>query len=409
MSTLSAAARRRGLISLLLDTFFMWGGFFMVIPLLSVHYVDGLGWAAASIGLVLALRQFTQQGLTLFGGVLADRLGAKGLIIAGLGIRVVGFVLMAHAATYAMLMASAILAAVGGALFDSPKSAAIAALTEPENRGRYYATMGVVSSLGMTIGPLVGALLLRIDFALVAYAAAACFAICLLLTLFLLPPVRVAKNDGDILAGLKLAAHDPPFLRFTALMMGYWFMWVQLSISLPLVAKSVSGTTDAVSWVYALNSGMSLLLQYPLLRLAERWLRHGQILIGGVVAMALGLGAVALAHSVPVLLMCVALFSLGSLLVAPTQQTVLANLANPVALGSYFGVGSLALALGGGFGNFIGGWLYGLAGGVGLSALPWLTFCAVGLVAAAGLWLLDARRQMPASQSQNVAAPASSS
>ena len=65
---LSDAARRRGLIAILGDTFFMWGGFFMVIPLISVHYVDDLGWPAASIGLVLAARQLTQQGLTLPGG-----------------------------------------------------------------------------------------------------------------------------------------------------------------------------------------------------------------------------------------------------------------------------------------------------------------------------------------------------
>ena len=74
---LSEAARRRGLIVILVDTFFMWAGFFMVIPLISVHYVDDLGWSAASIGLVLAVRQLTQQGLTLPGGMLADRFGVE--------------------------------------------------------------------------------------------------------------------------------------------------------------------------------------------------------------------------------------------------------------------------------------------------------------------------------------------
>ncbi|MBC8162135.1 MAG: MFS transporter [Roseiflexaceae bacterium] len=371
----------------------MWGGFFMVVPLISVHYVDSLGWSAAAIGLVLAVRQLTQQGLTLFGGMLADQIGARGLIVVGLAIRVLAFSLMAQAGSYGLLMASAVLAAIGGALFDSPKAAAIAALTVPETRSRYYAMLGVASSLGMTAGPLLGALLLNTDFALVAYVAAGCFAVCLVVSLFLLPAVRVAKVEGDITAGLRLAAHDTPFLRFTALMMGYWFMWVQLSISLPLVAKSISGTSDAVGWLYALNAGMSVLLQYPLLRLAERRLRHEQILVAGIGAMALGLGAIALAHTVATLLVCVAIFSIGSLLVAPTQQTVTAGLANPAALGSYFGVASLALALGGGFGNFVGGWLIELAAAINVPALPWLVFCAVGLLAAAGLGLLDARRQ----------------
>src|SRR5688572_1465386 len=79
-SFLSDATKRRGLLALLAGSFFMGVGYFMVIPLIAVHYIDGLRWAAASIGLVLGIRQLTQQGLTLFGGMLADRLGAKGLI-----------------------------------------------------------------------------------------------------------------------------------------------------------------------------------------------------------------------------------------------------------------------------------------------------------------------------------------
>lgn len=49
------AAGRRGLAVLLVATFLTWGGFFMAIPLIAVHYVDGLGWAAASVGLVLGV------------------------------------------------------------------------------------------------------------------------------------------------------------------------------------------------------------------------------------------------------------------------------------------------------------------------------------------------------------------
>ena len=80
--------RRRGLWVLLVSTFFAWGGFFMVIPMLSVYYVDGLGWTAGAIGLVLAARQFFQQGLTPFSGLLADRSDKRRLLIgAQLNIR----------------------------------------------------------------------------------------------------------------------------------------------------------------------------------------------------------------------------------------------------------------------------------------------------------------------------------
>ena len=45
----------------MIGQFFVMGGFSMVIPLLAVHYVNNLGWAAATIGIILAIRQFFQQ------------------------------------------------------------------------------------------------------------------------------------------------------------------------------------------------------------------------------------------------------------------------------------------------------------------------------------------------------------
>ena len=400
---LSEDARRRGLMVMLADTFLMWGGFFMVIPLISVYYVDTLGWAAAAIGLVLAVRQVTQQGLTLFGGALADRLGARGLIAIGMLVRALSFAGMAFATTYPLLLFTAILAAIGGALFDSPSSAAIAALTRVEDRARYFALLGVVRGLGLTIGPLAGALLLRFDFSLVALVAGACFLLAFFVTLLFMPAVQVATEQRDFLYGIRLALMDRRFMMLNLLLMGYWFMWVQLTISLPLEARAVSGTADAVSWVYALNAIMTLVLQYPLLRLVERRLQTLPVLVLGIVLMALGLGGVALIDSVPALLACVAIFSLGALFATPTQQTVAAELANPAALGSYFGVSALALAFGGGIGNFSGGLLYGYSRSAGLPALPWLVFCIVGLTAALGLWLMHRRLARAPHHLQSVA------
>src|SRR6185503_5790314 len=150
----------------------------------------------------------------------------------------------------------------------------------------------------MTLGPLIGALLLKVDFALVALVSASCYIVTFALTLVLLPQVPVASERRSLTYGIGLALRDRPFMIFNMLLMGYWFMWVQLSISLPLVARAISGTTDAVSWIYTLNAGMSVLLQYPLLRLAERKLRPLPILVLGVAAMAVGLGGIGLAGSV---------------------------------------------------------------------------------------------------------------
>ena len=384
---LSPSARRRGLLALLATTFLMYGGFFMVIPLVSVVYVEQLGFTAATVGLSLAMRQLLQQGLTLGGGMLADRIGVRLLIGVGVLVRAVGFVCLAYANTPGLLFLAMALSALGGALFDAPSRAAMANLTDETNRARFFSLNGVASGMGMTLGPLLGALLLRLNFQAVALAAAVCFTAICGIVLFM-PPLKLTQDEQPIGYGLGLALHDRTFLTFTLLMTGYWFMWVQITLSLPLAAERLTGNSDAVGAIYALNAGLTVLFQYPILRFAERYMRPLPLLICGFVLMALGLGLVAIASTVSMLAGCVVIFTLGTLLATPTQQSVTAALADKRALGSYFGVSSLALAFGGSLGNAAGGLMADAARANGQPALPWLTFAFVGLSSAIGMTLL---------------------
>ena len=101
--------------------------------MISVHFCQRLGWAASLIGIVLA-SQFVQQGLTVVSGAFADRFGARELILIGLLVRAAGFMGMAWSDTFGLLFATSLLAGLGGALFESPKSAAMAALSDEASR-----------------------------------------------------------------------------------------------------------------------------------------------------------------------------------------------------------------------------------------------------------------------------------
>lgn len=385
--TLSRAARYRGLILLIVINFMMYAGFFMVIPLVSVYYVQTLGFAAVTVGIALALRQLVQQGISVGGGVLSDRFGGRGLITAGVLVRAAGFASLAFATTPPLLFFAMLLSALGGALFEAPSRAGIAALTTEDERARAFSINGVGGGLGMVIGPFVGSLLLDFGFSTVALAAAACFALIGAISL-LLPPIETATDRSRLGFGLGLALRDRPFLIFTALLMGFWFMWVQLTISLPLAGERLANAGDAVRWIYGVNAGLTVALQLPVIGFMERWLRPLSILILGIALMALGLGMVALADSFPFLIGCVVVFTIGTLLATPAQQSVTAALADPRALGSYFGVNALALAVGGGLGNFSGGLLVDLANTLQAPALPWIAFAYIGLASAIGLMIL---------------------
>lgn len=384
---LTARQQKLGIHSVMAVWFLMNAGFFLIIPLVSVHFVDDLGWAAAFIGLVLAVRQFAQQGLTVFGGALADSVGPKRLILLGILIRTVSLVMMGFATEPWMLLASGFLAAVGGALFDAPQRATLAALAPQEELTDLYGRIGILQNVARTIGPLIGVALISFDFRMVGLGAAAFFMVAFFVTWFALPPIAVCTTpEGSGLQGLRLPLGDHKFVAFTALLMGFWFMWVQLSIALPLQVSELTGKTSSVGVLFTVSAVLAIVLQVPAMRLAQRFLSPIPIIVTGLAITAFGLGLVAFAHSLVVFYIAIFFFSLGNVLVLPCANSVTAEMANPRALGAYFGVGSLALAVGGGLGHLGGGWLVDTAARLGQPALPWLTFAAVGLLSAAGMF-----------------------
>ncbi|MGN7916001.1 MFS transporter [Lysobacter sp. 22409] len=385
---LGADARRRGLNGLLVYTFFMVTGFAMLMPLVAVHFVNDVGLAAAAVGLALAVRQLTQQGLALVGGVLSDRFGTRRMICLGVLLRAAGFASLAFADDLPLLLFAMAVSALGGAMFEAPYQASIAALTDERTRPRYYAISNWVSGVATTLGPLLGVALLRFDFRVVCLVAAACFALNFVIALRLLPSVEMPERPPPLRHGLDLVRRDRAFLSLVVLMMPYWFLAVQINISLPLLAQRLTGEVDSVGVMFAVSAGLTVLLQYGLVRWLEQRLSTAQVLVLGVVLMSLAVGAIGFTDGFAGFLLCIGGFAVGAVMTRPTQQTLIAGMADPRALGTFLGVSSLSLAIGGGLGNVAGGWLVDVATARHWPWLPWTVFCAIGLLNALGLSLL---------------------
>lgn len=384
---------RPELTMLLSYTFVMVLGFTMLMPLVAVYFVSEIGLAAAAVGVALAVRQFTQQGLTIFGGMLADRFGIKPMIAAGVLLRAVGFLSLASVSSIPALFIALILAALGGALFEAPYQASIISLTKENERQHFYLISNLVVGVATTLGPLLGAALLYFDFELVCYVAGGCFLVNFFIALLWLPaiqPREVKPEEGEE-KRWDMLRKDTTFILFTLLMMGYWFLSVQINISFPLMAEKITNSQESVGIMYALSAVITVVLQYPLVRWLERYLNTRQILITGMVIMSIStLLMMTASSSFSQFLLLIALFSVGALMTRPTQQTITAKLANRKAIATYMGFSALSLAFGGGLGNFTGGWLYDLAlAQTSDSALwvhtPWVVFAISGLLSALGL------------------------
>ncbi len=389
--------RRPGVAVLMINWAFMTAGFFMLIPFVSVYGTRELGLSAAAVGLVLATRMVVQQGLTIFGGAIADGIGYKPVITLGMFVRMLGFVVFAFAHSFGGLMLGAVIAALGGVMFESTFRASLADLVPPRERTIAFTLSSLMSRIGTMVGPLLAVVFYPLGFFTLSMAAAACFAIAGLLTIFLLPGDRKRESHGGVGAAARQIPSmfrtvwaNKPFVVFTALTAGYWFIFNQIFLSLPLYVSYLTSSESAVGALLALNSGFALVAQYPVVAFVNRFLAPMRIIIIGFTICAIGLAGFTLARLAPanagtagvvaLLILPILVYALGDMLVQPTIQAITSNLAEPHALGSYFGFASFGMAVGGGLGNGLGGVIFDQAIGAGMPVAPWL--CYAGLAAA---------------------------
>ncbi|MDI9226518.1 multidrug efflux MFS transporter MdtH [Serratia bockelmannii] len=394
--SLVSQARSLGKYFLLLDNLLVVLGFFVVFPLISIRFVDQLGWAALIVGIALGLRQLLQQGLGIFGGAIADRFGAKPMIVTGMLLRAAGFATMAMADEPWILWFSCALSALGGTLFDPPRTALVIKLTRPHERGRFFSLLMMQDSAGAVVGALIGSWLLQYDFHFVCWVGAAIFVLAAGWNAWLLPAYRISTVRIPMKEGMLRVLRDRRFLTYVLTLTGYYMLAVQVMLMLPIVVNEIAGSPAAVKWMYAIEAALSLSLLYPLARWGEKHFRLEQRLMAGLLLMTLSLRPIGLATTLPGVFTLICCFYLGSIIAEPARETLSASLADPRARGSYMGFSRLGLALGGALGYTGGGWMYDTGRTMNMPELPWLLLGAVGFATLLALyWQFSPRRSAP--------------
>ncbi|WP_156293612.1 multidrug efflux MFS transporter MdtH [Serratia oryzae] len=395
--SLVSQARSLGKYFLLFDNLLVVLGFFVVFPLISIRFVDQLGWAALVVGIALGLRQLVQQGLGIFGGAIADRFGAKPMIVTGMLLRAAGFAAMAMADQPWLLWFSCALSAIGGTLFDPPRTALVIKLTRPHERSRFYSLLMMQDSAGAVVGALIGSWLLQYDFHFVCWTGAGIFVLAAGWNAWLLPAYRISTVRAPMKEGMMRVMRDRRFLAYVLTLTGYYMLSVQVMLMLPIVVNEIAGSPAAVKWMYAIEAALSLSLLYPLARWSEKHFRLEQRLMAGLLLMTISLIPVGLANSLQALFTLICCFYLGSIIAEPARETLSASLADPRARGSYMGFSRLGLALGGALGYTGGGWMYDTGHALGRPELPWFLLGLVGFITLFALyWQFNPRATAPA-------------
>ncbi|MFI2437521.1 MFS transporter [Streptomyces sp. NPDC018693] len=374
-------------------------GFYMLMPYLAQHLAGDIGLAAWAVGLVLGVRNFSQQGMFLFGGTLADRLGYKPMIVAGLLLRVVGFAVLGLVDALPALLAASAATGLAGALFN-PAVRAYLAQDAGERRVEAFALFNVFYQAGILLGPLVGLALTAVSFRLTCLVAAAVFAVLSVAQLLALP-ARHGGQEGDALAQSVLAqwrtvVANRTFLLFSLTMVGSYTLSFQVYLALPLEVRRLGGegttSTVGVALLFGASGLATIVGQTRVTAWCRRTLGSGRALTLGLAALAaaflplLAVSAVptpdsgparALLAVVPSLLAAL-LIALGTMLAYPFEMDTIVALAGDRYVATHYGLYHTLCGIGITAGNLLTGAALDAARSAGLPALPWLALALTG-------------------------------
>nr|WP_084514386.1 MFS transporter [Nocardia acidivorans] len=375
-------------------------GFYMLMPYLAGYLAGPLGLAAWAVGLVLGVRNFSQQGMFLLGGTLADRLGYKPLIVAGCLLRTAGFGLLAFATSVPALLIASAATGFAGALFN-PAVRAYLAADAGERRVEAFAVFNVFYQAGILAGPLVGLALMALEFRVTAGVAALVFAALTVAQLFALPARRAAPTtETSIMQDWRTVIGNRRFRYFALAMTGSYVLSFQVYLALPLQADYIAGDRAQVvtSALFVISGVVAVAGQLRITAWLRRRWGTSRSLVAGMAMLALaflplvivpGTGGFGPVAAVAALLIAAALLAVGSAAVFPFEMDTVVSLSENRLVATHYGFYNTVVGIGILIGNLATGAVVGAARAAGADRAVWIGLILIGAVATAALYAQD--------------------
>jgi MFS family permease len=360
-----------------------------VITFLALYLVRERGFSAAEAGRVVALYGL---GITVagpLGGALADRVGRRATMLAGLVLGAASVATLALTRDPIALTALTFAAAVTGEIYRPAVHAAVADLVPPPDRRRAFGLVYWAANLGWALGLAIAGFVAERSLSALLLADAATTLTFAGIVAARVPETRPAGLvHRPALQGLARVFTDAPFVTFLLLNLLALVVFTQFQLAIPLDLAAHGLGTSTFSSLMALNGAGVVLLQ-PLLAPRLRRYDGARLLAASTLLFGLGFGLNAIAETLPAYALGVALWTIGEVIGFPVASSLVSELSPPSLRGRYQGAFSMTWGIAFTLSPLLGGEVLARYGGGTL----WVLCLGIGLAVSLGHLAAGARRR----------------
>ncbi len=361
------------------------GGF--VVPFLTL-YLTGQGYSVTAAGLAVSAYGAGNLFASLVGGHLADRFGRRETIVLSMFSAAAAMLLLSQVHALPAIVALTFLTGMVSEAYRPASAALLTDLVRPEQRLTAFAALRVTLNAGFAFGPATAGLLAAYGYIWLFVGNALTSALFGLLALVALPVVVKRSTNGAAKWGevLTVVRRDKRFQQLLLANFAVSLVFMQMASTFGLFVTSLGFSASTYGAIISLNGALIVLFELPLTSFTRRFpgrkvMALGFVLIGG------GFALNYFAHSVPALVACMAVFTLGEMLSLPMASAYVADLAPPQMRGRYMGVNGMTWAVALVIGPVIGMKLFAFN-----AAAYWIACLALGMMAASVIFMpTDAR------------------
>lgn len=364
-----------------------------IIPFLAIYIAQKLGYGVSFATWTMGAFGLGSICASLAGGHLADHIGRRVVMLAGLFGGAGVMIVMSQLSNRWAIMGAAFSLSLIADTYRPAASAMIADLTTAHERPLAFGLMYVAINLGFAIAPVVGGFLAEKSFQLLFWGdALTCSAYGVIIFLFIRetrPVSGKASADGSQDDGAKVPLreaarhilHDGPFLRFCAASLLFAIVFMQAMSTLPLYLAGLGIGEKDYGRIIAFNGAMITLLQLPLTARLNRYNRAYIVTVAAVIT-GIGFGLNALATLRWHFIVTVVVWTFGEMMQSPYMHAIVGDMAPVKLRARYMGVFTLMYALAISFGVPAGGQVLSRFGGEAL----WVSTLVISLLGACIYW-----------------------